>query len=301
MGVTPRSLVAVLTAFLVLWAPSGAAAQDPEFVNWAELLPGVTSGYEPSSEDECRSGRPRCLDTMIREMDRRLDRVAPTCHHDSIFALSYLRTTEKFKEAVFEPGFFRDPAFITHEGAVFASIYFDAFDRWHSSRRASTPPAWAIAFDAADDRDVPAAGNLLLGMNAHIQRDRPYVLAAIGLNEPEGESRKWDNDQVNVFLNRVTIPLRAEIAQRFDPSMDNTDTPTTLDEMLSFQVVAGWREIAWRNAERLVAAPTQAVRAAVAADIERYAASQAVMIRRLLAYLPTQSSAERDAWCAVHG
>jgi hypothetical protein len=39
----------------------------------------------------------------------------------------------------------------------------------------------------------------------------------------------------------------------------------------------------------------------VAADIEAYAASQALALRRLSAYLPVvQSSAERDAWCAAH-
>ena len=302
MGVTPRSLVVVLTVLAALSVPSPAAAQDPPLVNWPSLLPSVDSTYQPSSADDCRAGRPRCIDAIIREMDKRLDPLATSCDHDAIFGLSYLRTTQAFQQALAESGFFKYPRSITHEGAVFASVYMDAYDKWHSKNRAATPPAWAIAFDAAANRRVSAAGNLLLGMNAHIQRDRPFVLAAVGLVEPDGTSRKNDNDEVNVFLNRVGVPLTKEIAARFDPSFDDTNVqPTTLDEMLTFEPVVLWREIAWRNAERLVAAQTDAQRAAVAADIERYAASQALLIRSLSAYVaPVQTSAPRDAFCAVH-
>jgi len=303
MGVTPRSLVVVLTVLASVSAPSPAAAQDPPLVNWPGLLPSVDSTWQPSSADDCRAGRPRCIDAIIREMSKRLSPLATSCDHDAIFGLSYLRTTEEFQRAVAEAGFFNDPRYITHEGAVFASFYMDAFDKWHSKRRAETPPAWSIAFDASENHRVSAAGNLLLGMNAHIQRDRPFVLASVGLVEPDGTTRKDDNDEVNVFLNRVTVPLTKEISARFDPTFDDANIPTQLDEMLTFQPVMVWREIAWRNAERLVAARSDAERAAVAADIERYAASQALLIRSLASYLaPVQTSAARDAFCAVnHG
>jgi hypothetical protein len=300
--VSPRSLVVVLTV-LAMSAPASAAAQDPDppLINWPSLLPGLETTYQPSSADDCRAGRPACISALIREMAKRLDPLAESCDHDAIFGLSYLRTTEAFQQALSEPGFFNDPRYITHEGAVFASLYMDAYDTWHSNNRAATPPAWAIAFDAAQNRKVSALGNLLLGMNAHIQRDRPFVLAAIGMAEPDGTSRKGDNDDVNVFLNRVSVPLTKEIASRFDPTFDDTDTPTELDEMLSFEPVMMWREIAWRNAERLRAARTNTELAAVSADIERYAASQAVLIRGLASYLaPLQTSAPRDAFCALH-
>jgi uncharacterized protein DUF5995 len=299
--VTPRCLVVVLTVLAAVSAPAPAAAQDPLLVNWPSLLPGLETTYEPSSADDCRSGRPGCIDALIRAMAKRLGPLASSCDHDAVFGLSYLRTTQAFQQAVSEPGFFNDPRYITHEGAAFASLYMHAYDTWHSKNRAATPPAWAIAFDAAENRKVSALGNLLLGMNAHIQRDRPFVLAAVGMVEPDGTSRKDDNDDVNIFLNRVTVPLTKEIAARFDPTFDDTNLPTGLDEMLSFEPVMAWREIAWRNAERLRAATTDAELATVAADIERYAASQAVLIRSLASYLaPLQTSAPRDAFCSLH-
>ena len=190
---------------------------------------------------------------------------------------------------------------MNHEDAVFASYYFEAYDDWHKNRRSEVPRAWAIAFDAADGRQVSAQGDLLLGMSAHINRDLPYVFEAIGMVKPDGSSRKPDHDKVNTFLNRVSDELMPELARRFDPTVDDGNLPTTLDDMLSFQAIAAMRETAWRNGERLAAADTPAARAAVAQSIEDYAAAEAEAIRAATAYPPlTGGSSARDAYCAVH-
>jgi hypothetical protein len=303
MGVTPRSLVAVLTAAALLAVATPAAADDPPLVNWASLLPGLPSAYDPSSADDCKSGRLKCVDAMLRAMERRLDAVENACDHDAVFALAYYLTTQELKRAVTEPGFFGDPNFITHEGAVFTAFYFDAYDSWHSGNKAATPPAWAIAFQAAARREVSGAGNLLLGINAHISQDRPYVLEKIGLRRPDGSSRKDDHDKVNAFLNRVSDTLIEQVAKRLDPSVDDADVPGTLDDLLKFQLIPTWRETAWRHAELLISARTREERDRIAEEIDAYAAGQALMIRRLTAYLPgLQNSAQRDAYCALnHG
>ena len=58
----------------------------------------------------------------------------------------------------------------------------------------STRPARGRSHDAAKGRQVTGLGNLLLGMNAHINRDLPFVLYSIGLTAPDGSSRKPDHD-----------------------------------------------------------------------------------------------------------
>jgi hypothetical protein len=299
----PRLTVCLaLVAAVIATSPAVAAAEDPPFIPWTDLLPGLTMGFDPSSENDCKAGRPRCVDSIIHEMERRFDPLADACDHDAIFALSYLRTTEEFRRAAEEPGFFEDTAFVRHEAAVFADIYFEAFDNWHHGRRDQVPRAWAIAFEAAADRSMPAGGDMSLGINAHVQRDLPFVLAGIGLVKPDGSSRKPDHDRVNVFLNRVSAVLYPEIARRFDPTIDDNDLPGPYDDAAIFQIIPTWRENAWRNAERLISAPTPEARAQVAADIEAYAASQAEAIRLGTGYGPLQSSAARDAFCAVnHG
>jgi hypothetical protein len=281
-----------------------AAAEDPDplFIPWSALLPGLTGPYEPSSANLCNRGDLRCVNALLREMNRRFEPLAAACDHDAVFALTYLRTTEEFREASTTPGFFSDPPFLNHEAAVFASYYFEAYDDWHGGRRGEVPQAWRVSLDAADRRQVSAAGNLLLGLSAHVNRDLPYVLEAIGLVKPDGSSRKPDHDKVDEFLNRVTGPLIAEVARRFDPSVNGTNVQgTTLDETTLFQLIATWREEAWRNAELLAAASTPAARALVAETIEATATTKQLALKADTAYVPPlTSSATRDAWCAQH-
>ena len=289
-----------LVALLFLVAATAARAEDPLFVGWTALAPALTTEYEPSSENDCAAGRTRCVDAVIREMDRRLGPLASSCDHDAIFSLTYLRTTEEYRRAIADPAFFQDTRFVNHEDVVFARYYFEAYDSWAAGRRAAVPQAWAIAFRAADQRAVSAAGNVALGINAHVQRDLPFVLAAIGMVKPDGSSRKADHDKVNEFLNRVADDLYPEIARRFDPTIDDSELPGTADNFAAFQLIPTWREIAWRNAERLVSAPSAEARARVAAEIEAYAASQAQTLRTAYQYGPLSDSAARDAYCAAH-
>jgi hypothetical protein len=290
--------VAVLSVALAL--PAAAAAEDPPFVGWSALLPGLSLQYEPNAPEDCRAGRIQCVDKTIREMTRRFDALASSCDHNAIFSLTYLRVTEEYRRTVAGP-FFDDTPFVNYEDGLFARYYFAAFDAWAAGRVDQVPPAWRVAFDTAKRRSVSATGDLLLGINAHVQRDLPLVLYSIGLVRADGGSRKPDHDRVNIILNRVSDDVIAEIARRFDSSADDANLPTTLDEALLFQPLAAWREKAWRNAELLAAAPTPAARERVVAAIEQDAAAEARLIVAATRYPPLAGGgAARDAFCAAH-
>jgi hypothetical protein len=236
------------------------------------------------------------VDATIAEMRARFASLGRACEHNAIFALTYLRTTQTYKWARDQVGFFSDPAWVNREDAVFARLYFDAYDSWAAGRRHRTPGAWQVALDAAGQRRVTGAGNVLLGMNAHINRDLPYALAAVGLTRPDGTSRKPDHDKVNDFLALVLAPLLTELSARFDPY----GLAAGLAPDAALQLIAGWREQAWRNAERLVSAPHPLARALVAAEIEAAATAQALLYAGVTAYLPPQAPGPRDAHCAAH-
>lgn len=274
-------------------------------VDWSSLLPGLTDQYDPNSANICVSGHVECVDATIREMTRRFGPLASSCDHNALFALLYLRVTQQYRQAVTNPNYFSDNAFVNHEDAVFAKYYFTAMDNYAAGNYGGVPAAWLTALNAASSRSVSGEGDLLLGVNAHVQRDLPFVLAAIGLVKPDGTSRKPDHDLVNQILYAAYEPAITEAAQRFDPSVNFT-LPSALQTpsyQTFFQAVEAWRETAWRNAERLVSAPDAATRAQVAQSIEDYAQSQAQMITASEAYTPPLSStASRDAYCAVnHG
>jgi hypothetical protein len=294
-------LALLVLVLLALARPAPAVAEDPPFVGWSALLPGLSLPYDVTSPDDCIAGRVQCIDQVIRQMTKRFEPLASSCDHDAIFALTYLRVTEEYRRTIETPTFFDDTSFVNHEDVVFARYYFAAYDAWEEGRTEYVAPAWRVAFDAARDRAVSANGNLLLGINAHVQRDLPFVLYGIGLVKPDGTSRKPDHDRVDQILNRVTDDLIAEIARRFDPTIDDGNPPTTLDDFVLFQIVVSWRETAWRHAELLAQAPTPEARAKVAQEIEGYAESQARSIRAATQYLPlTGGSGARDAYCATH-
>ena len=140
-------------------------------------------------------------------------------------------------------------------------------------------------------------GNFMLAMNAHINRDFPYVIAKVGLTAPRGVSHKADHNRYNQRLDSLYSPVFAEEARRFDPTFDDIDAGT-VDETFAGMIMRGWREMVWRHAEMLAQAKTPAQRSMVEHQIETYAALQGLMIRQLF---QTPDSARRDAWCAAHG
>ena len=138
---------------------------------------------------------------------------------------------------------------------------------------------------------------MLLGINAHVQRDMPYVLATVGLRTPEGKSRKRDHDVGNQILADAYEAVVRDIERRYDPFLAVTNSSATpLDDFAGLELVKGWRERVWRNAERLLNARTEVERQLVVADIEQGAATSA----RTIAAFPGQPGyrQQRDAYCA---
>ena len=315
MRLVRRGFVTTLLATLVLAGLTTPAAADnpipPSILDRLinprpvdpviGLLPPLPVKHVPYAGEVCPDGAPSCIDDTIGEMERRLAISAAACDHDAVFDLAYLRVTENVRDAV-NTGVFDDTVWLGQVDAVFAKLYFDSMDAWHSgdpARRSATPKAWQIALKAADDRAVSGLGNFLLAMNAHINRDFSYVLAEIGLTDAAGKSHKKDHNAYNRRLDTLYAPVFAEEAARFDPTFDDIDVGP-VEETLAGVIIRGWREIVWRNAEQLALAKTPAQRRIAQQTIEYYAATQAQLIRKGFPSGP-ERTAKRDAWCAEHG
>jgi hypothetical protein len=236
------------------------------------------------------------VDATIAEMQRRFESLAASCDHKAVFALAYLRTTQTYEWARDQPGYFLDTRWVDQEDSVFADFYFQAFD--DRARGGGIPPAWKIAFDAAARREVTGLGDALLGMNAHINRDLPFALAAVGLAGADGSSRKPDHDKVDQFLAGVIGPLLDEIAARFDPTATAYGPAGTA---AALSLLATWRELSWHNAELLAGAHAGPGQDIVAQLIETSSAAEAESLVAGSSYLPLlQSSSARDNYCADH-
>jgi hypothetical protein len=246
----------------------------------------------------CRRPSVRCVHRVVRRMTRRWRPLDRGCDHRAVFALTNLRTTEGLLRTLRrDRGYFQDFDYIVWEDVLFASYYFRAYDRYER-RRGFVPDAWRIAFDANRKGDANAGQDVLLGMNAHIQRDLPFVLARLGLRTAAGASRKPDHDKVNRILTRVLDPIQDELARRYDRFMGFSDAePSPVDELSVLELLKSWREGAWRNAERLANAPSPAARELVKLSIEENARDWG---RSIAAGGQPGYRSERDAWCRSH-
>ena len=232
----------------------------------------------------CRSQRDACVDRLIVEMQRHVDRLG--CRHDAAFALLYERTTEGIRDAL-RSGAFSDRPLWNQVTTAFGRYYLDAAAAWRHGHRSRVPKAWRIAFAAARAERTATLGDVFLGISAHVNRDLAYVYARFRVRNHA------DHLVVNTVLAGVQSAVLPVLIARYDPTLA---AQRSRDPGLSLDITA-WRELAWRNAKRLRAAPSPAARRRVAAGIERHAN---VMARRIRAAFPATAAetAARDAHCA---
>lgn len=301
---TPK--IACVVAALTALVPATAVAAKPPtpttaFTSaWAAVAPTLKGKLDPKSRNLCNRGDTRCVAIVAGEMAARGDALAATCDHEAPFVVAYRFETQQLAAIV--ESTFQDPKYLSHLAAVFGRYYFDAYDNWHAGRTNKVPGAWQIALDATTDRQIYGIGDLLLGLNAHITRDLPYVLEKVGVTAPNGASRKPDFAKVNDLITAQQDAVVGENARRFDPSIGTFSIPSLdVDENTFAALIVSWREESWRNGARLVAAKTSRERAAVAAEIEATATTRAIAIRAATTYLPFIDSTDaRDAYCQAH-
>ena len=258
-------------------------------------LPQPSSDYETEALELCSDGDLECVGETLDAMRQHTRQLAQTCDHNAIFAALYTIVTTHYYDTVNgDPAFFGDTAFVNHEDVAFAHYYFWPYVNWNNGLQDAVPRAWQVAFEAADEQQVTPTGNLLLGINAHVVRDLPFVLARLGMGN------KDDHDRVNDILRAAYEPAIRAIDEHLADSVDDGDVQgTTLDQDVMFQVVASWREQAWHDASALANALTDLDRAAVAAAIEEKAYLQAETFRSQYAYGPGSEAPEaRNGYCS---
>jgi len=114
------------------------------------------------------------VDSVVADMQDRLDGLTVAEDHLRWFLGTYLRTTLAVGRAVDE-GFFEDPAWVERWDVVFAELYLDALDTYRRGGRPSRP--WRLAFDPSSDPGP--LRHLLLGINAHVNFDLPQALLLV--------------------------------------------------------------------------------------------------------------------------
>ena len=279
MGGYVRLATLVALVVGVFACASTEAAADSLLVpntNWTALLPpapDTTTDVQPGPVPYCETQSIACIDSTVDRLQALRDELG--CDHRGVFATTYLQLTKAILSLLDdEPGVVADRDYLYTEDSLFANFYFDEVRDWETGGEVA--PAWRIAFTQAESGEITGAQEMLLGINAHVQNDMPFVIAALGVREPDGDSRKPDHDAMNEALNRGYEQVVEAVRARFDPSMSITNTElVTLDNIGGLELARTWRELVWRNAERLLKAKTEAERALVVESIQANAAAWA--------------------------
>jgi hypothetical protein len=288
-GIAIAAVVAAGMGISGAWAAGGG-------VNWVEYLPPVASASEaqPGPLPHCRRQTPRCIDVVIRRLRNLRNRFG--CDHRGVFATTYLVLTQTYRQTLRrKPRMLDHRRYLYSEVTQFASFYFKTIRG--DERGADVPEAWRIALDTAREGEVNGAQDMLLGINAHVQNDMPFVIASLGLRTPDGKSRKPDHDAVNSVLADAYQRVVDEVERRYDPMLEFTNPDgVPVDNAAGLELVRTWRERVWRNSERLANAASAEERRQIAAEIGSQAADWA---RSMAAIQQPGSRARRDAYCGA--
>jgi hypothetical protein len=281
-------------------APVARADHGDENLPWPQALPPAptSTAVQPHGVRNCRHASIRCLtglERRLRAQWRPLDRA---CDHRALFSLAYLRITQGLRRDIARPHprWFHDKHWIELVITTFSNRYFAAFSDYAHGRPVAS--AWRITFDQAARGEANGGQDVLLASNAHTQHDLPYAYAEMGLRGRDGHSHKPDHDGVNAVNTRVFDDLEDYYAANYDPMFSWIDMkPSPLDEIGTQEMVKGWREGAWRNAERLLNAKTDAERRQVEDSIDATSRiwAQAIASGQMPGYRAT-----RDRFCRTH-
>ena len=269
-------LVAVLVV-LGLAVPTAAGAQDPPFVPTTQPLPPLAADEPaPDRAPVCGADGLRCVryvESQLAEWEARFG-----CDHRAVFPTVYrLLTRETRLVLEDDPSVFDDPAGLGYEALAFYELYEQMITDHLAGR--PIPDAWQVAMEAATSGDWTGGHDMLLAINAHVQRDMPYAVARVGLVLPDGRSRKPDHDRFNRILADAYRPIVRAVGRRYDPLMAAVEQVPVVDDVGAQQLVAGWREGVWRNAELLVTTSGTGAHDASVAAIETNARTWAELLR----------------------
>lgn len=267
----------LVVALLVLGTAVPVGAQEAPRIPSTDLLPPVVPDEPaPDAAPVCGPAGLVCVAYVEQQLAEWEDHFG--CDHRAVFPTVYRLLTREIRLVLEDdPGFFDDPAGVGFEALAFYELYEQMITDHLAGR--SIPDAWQVAMDAAESGDWTAGHDMLLAINAHVQRDMPFALERIGLVLPDGDSRKPDHDRGNEILHDAYATIVQEVGRRYDPLMSHIEALPVVDDVGANQLVAGWREGVWRNAESLVATEGSPAHDVSIATIEANAYAWAESIR----------------------
>lgn len=168
-----------------------------------------------------------------------------------VFTYAYAYMTERLAEAMPAAGL-DDPDWVVALAEEFGGLYVAAVTGWDEDRE-SVPAGWQAVFGTICPRRTSPLEDLVFAMAAHIVRDLPHALTAVGLEDAAGRSHVRDFHTVNRIMGETINEMQSRIGKRYAPYLRWLDrVGRAHDELLSNYGILVSRGMAWYNATRLL-------------------------------------------------
>lgn len=195
---------------------------------------------------------PTTIDGVLARLNQILDDSVRSGARIGYFVGLYERVTSNVRRALIAGNVFDDNPRMEQLDVVFANRFLEAWDDYTSGRRPTE--SWRVAFERLDDTGPLVVQHLMLGMNAHINLDLGIAAATVAPSPAALASLQPDFNRINDVLARLVRIVEDQlctISPHFQPL---ADAITVEDRLFDFGLNAS-REVAWKLATELVAAP----------------------------------------------
>jgi CRP-like cAMP-binding protein len=270
----------------------GPSRPAPTLVGYALPLPPArpAAGSLEESVRQYQGVRTQ-MARVVQHWERQADARA-------VFLRCYWTMTGAMLQALEEERF-GDPTWVFALLNRFADFYFDALtsyelvrhDRPDPSR--TVPEAWRLAFALTEGRGAGIVAQLLCGVNAHINRDLPFVLYELfanswaELSEEQRQTRHADYDLINDVIAGTADAVQHDVVERYGHlvrllSRLGGPASTLMGSGLG-QIIVSWRDDAWGRGLALVGEADESGRQRMALEIEHAASRRGrILVTRLL-------------------
>jgi hypothetical protein len=198
---------------------------------------------------------PETIDGVLVRLNGLLDDAIRDGQRIGYFVALYERVTSNVRHALIAGNVFDDGPRMERLDVVFANRFIEA---WELHAAGGKPTAsWQAAFSWLEDSGPLVVQHLMLGMNAHINLDLGVAAATVAPTRGELEALHADFNRINDVLARLVKIVEVQLTTICPPLSRLADLVTVEERIFDFGMAAS-RDIAWKLAQELVAAPRDA-------------------------------------------
>jgi hypothetical protein len=198
---------------------------------------------------------PTTIDEVLIRLNGLLDDAIRHGQRIGYFVALYERVTSNVRHALIAGNVFDDGPRMEKLDVVFANRFIEAWEAHVAGRKPTE--SWAVAFQHLNDPGPLVVQHLMLGMNAHINLDLGISAATVAPTRPQLEALHADFNRINDVLARLVKMVEVQLTTICPPLSRLADLVTVEERIFDFGMNSS-RDIAWKLAQDLVAAPRDA-------------------------------------------